>query len=90
MSTPSIPGIDTLKRAIRERHLQQLSKLDLVVDPLESLPAPSRYEVLVQWTNDSKNQINKGKANSECRILFMMYPLLMGKHGSGVYGGKNP
>jgi hypothetical protein len=59
----SIPGIDTIKRVIRERHLQQLSKLDLVVDPLESLPAPSRYELLVQWTNDSTDQINAGKAN---------------------------
>jgi len=73
MSHPSesLP-FDVVKRAIRERHLEQLRDLDLVEDPLESLPIFATFDDIVQWTKDSQTQIATGKANSELHTVFTM------------------
>ena len=62
--TSSLPLIEIIKRSVRERHLEQLSQLELVANPLENLPIFADLDDLIQWTKDSQKQINAGKKNS--------------------------
>ncbi|GJJ14356.1 hypothetical protein Clacol_008620 [Clathrus columnatus] len=77
MSDIADSDFNRLKRAIMKRHLEQLQKHDLSVpkNPRREgdSPPPNLYDLLVQWTNDSKAQIDKGIPPDEQTFLVGPY-----------------
>jgi len=64
--------IDSIKRAIRECHLEQLSQFNIIVNPLEKLTISASYNDLVQWTIESKKQIAAGVKNSKIQVCCLL------------------
>ena len=64
-----MPEFEVIKKAIRQRHLEQLRDLSIVADPFESSPTRATVDDLIQWTNHCRTQITNGTANSEPQTL---------------------
>ena len=69
-----MPEFEAIKRAIRQRHLDQLRDFDIVADPYENSPTrASVYNDLVKWTETSKAQMAYGKAHSEPQTFKVVH-----------------
>ena len=69
MSTRSMSELEIIKRAIRERHIEQLRDLNIVKDSFEISPSSAEYEDLVRWSEESKEQLLAGITHSKPQIL---------------------
>ena len=58
---PSLLSIEQVKRSIMTRHLEQLSKCDLVVNLLENDPADAQasFEEMSKWSYDNFKEVMK-------------------------------
>ena len=69
MST-SMPEFEVIKRTIRQRHIEQLRDLNIVADSFELETSPTdAYNNLVRWSQESKEQLLAGVAQSEPQTL---------------------
>ena len=65
-----MPDFEVIKRAIRERHIEQLRDLNIVADSFEVSPTGgTEYDDLVKWSQDSKEQLLAGISQSKPQTL---------------------
>lgn len=57
--------LEVIKRAIRERHIEQLRDLDIVEDSLEISPSSGGYNDQVRWSEERKEQLLAGRTQSK-------------------------
>ena len=68
MST-SMPQFEVIKKTIRQRHIEQLRDLNIIADSFEASPTDDTYNDLVRWSQESKEQLLAGVAQSEPQTL---------------------
>jgi hypothetical protein len=71
-STPEFEIIKRAIRVIRQRHIEQLRDLNIVADSFEISPTGTEYDDLVQWSQESKEQLLAGISHSEPQTLFTL------------------